>query len=379
MPEDLSRLIKKIRKEIPGVRISSIAEVDAPFDLRLPTGIMSLDMRLGGGFPAGSLHQIFGPEGVGKDYLTNLMIAEQQRIHGDAANILWLSFGYKPDKSFWKLCGVREDVGNLLIEDITEKGMNTPAETLLSTMLEFLKSNKFQLIVINELGSGETRANVKKTLGEDAKVATWATLLSEFFKKYYTVMRTPTEDGSPNKTCVMAINPVRANMDMNSAKYNPFTQPNGNALKHAKAVDLHLKVGKGIKKGGKKVGKNINWLISKGKHGISEGAKGSYGFIFGSGVDFVADLVMTAKAAGSIVVSGPVYRILDSSENIKGGLDAVIEIVRADEDLQRRIREDTLAKHKMGVAIDLAPPDDEEEDDVPEATVAEGTEEPTEA
>jgi RecA/RadA recombinase len=345
MADDLSGLIKSIQKDLGGAAtIRSLSEVDAPYHQRLSTGIMSLDKALKGGFPAGSMHQLFGPDGAGKDYLSNLVIAENQKKHGDKSNVAWMSFGYRPDIPFMEMAGVDTEMGNLVFVDIgNSDALDNPAEALLSGVIRLIRSNKFQLVIINELGSGETKDNVKKDLHEDAKIATWASLMSSFCQKFYSAMRIPDEEGNANQTCVLMINPVRANIDARSAKYFPYSQGGGFALKHAKAVDLHLKVGGAIRSGTTKIGKEIKWRISKGKHGISEGAEGTYGFIFDQGVDLVADIANVAKAYGVIKSSGPIYYILDYEDKIKGGLAGVIEVLRKSPKLLQEVREAVLA------------------------------------
>lgn len=344
--DDLSKLIKGVQKSLGGAaKISHLAEVDAPFLTRLPTGILSLDLALKGGFPAGSMHQLFGPDGAGKDFLSNLVIAQLQRDYGEKANVAWMSFGYKPDVPFMEMCGIDVDLGNLMFIDIgNEDALDQPAESLLTAMLDLIRSNKFQLMVINELGSGETKDNVKKGLHEDAKIATWASLMSTFCQKFYSAMRTPGEDGEPNKTCVIMINPVRANIDARSAKYFPYSQGGGYALKHAKAVDLHLRAGSTIKTGGEKVGKEIKWKISKGKHGISEGAEGGYTFMFNRGVDLIEDLANTAKSLGVIRSSGPVYYVLDYDDKVKGGISGVVDMLKKSPSLCEEVRQAVLER-----------------------------------
>jgi len=348
--DNLSGLIRGIQKNLGGAaKISNMSEVSAPFLTRLPTGILSLDLALKGGFPAGSMHQLFGPDGAGKDFLSNLIIAQIQKDYGEKANIAWMSFGYKPDIPFMEMCGIDTEVGNLMFIDIgSEEALEQPAESLLTAMLDLIRSNKFQLMVINELGSGETKDNVKKGLHEDAKIATWASLMATFCQKFYSAMRTPDEDNNPNKTCVLMINPVRANIDARSAKYFPYSQGGGYALKHAKAVDLHLRVGSTVKTGGVKVGKEIKWKISKGKHGISEGAEGGYVFMFNQGVDLLQDLVNTAKSLGLIKNSGPVYYVLDHEEKIKGGVNGVIEFLKKFPVICEEVREAVLKEASGG-------------------------------
>ena len=376
MPDDISRLINSISKDLGNAAsIMQISAAPNPYVIRRPLGVMSIDRDLKGGLPGGTMVQIFGPEGAGKDYLSNLAMAENQKKYGDKSNIFWQSFGYKPDLPFMRLCGVQiaktdeelleegvnpeeateaqrgKTVGNILFIDVAKKGMEHPAESLLSVAVELIRSNKFQIGVINELGSGETKDNVKKKLNEEARMATFASLMADFCRKFYSAMRIPGDDGRPNETTVVMINPVRANL--NAFSFDKYTQGSGHALKHAKAIDLHLdKMGfiKESRKGKQvKVGKKIKWRIAKGKHGISEGAEGEYHFYFAGmkdffGIDTLVDLVNVAKAEGVVFNKGRYWYILDYEDKIEGGIDGVVSLVRERPELLEEIRTAVLEK-----------------------------------
>ena len=101
-------------------------------------------------------------------------------------------------------------------------------------------------------------------------------------------------------------------------------------------------MGSTIKSGGVKVGKEIKWKISKGKHGISEGAEGGYTFMFNQGVDLILDLANTAKSLGLIKSSGPVYYVLEYEEKIKGGIGGVVEFLRKSPKVCEEVREAVL-------------------------------------
>jgi RecA/RadA recombinase len=369
IPDDLSGLVASITEDLGGAaRISSITEAPNPYTIRRPTSVLSLDYRMLGGWPAGTICQIFGPDGIGKDYLVNLTFAENQRIHKEKSNIFCMSFGYKPDLPFMRMAGMQlaytddelmdlgldpetvtpeqrgHTTGNVLFIDLEKAAKEKPAEVLMSATLKLIESNRFQIGVINELGSGETKDNVKKTLAEDAKLATFASLMSDFCRKWYTAMRIPGDDGGVNLTTLLMVNPVRANLDTNTSKYRPYVQGSGHALKHAKVIDLHLDHGKFIYQSRVKVGKQVKWKIGKGKHGISEGAEGLYDFYYETGVDLVTETANAAKAVGTIKRRGPYYYILDSEESIKGGIAAVITMLREDRKLYDKVVEATVKK-----------------------------------
>jgi recombination protein RecA len=384
-PDDLSGLIASVQESLGGAaKIQHLHDVRTPYGIRRPTGVADLDMALKGGFPAGTMNQVFGPDGAGKDLITNHIIAENQRVHGEKANAFWMSFGYKPDLPFMRMAGCQiavtddelraagidpalatpeqrgRDVGNLLFVDLGNiAAMENPAEVLLTAVIKLVRSNRFQIGFVNELGSGETKDSVVKGLADDAKVATWAGLVTTFIQKFYTAMRMPGDD--MNETTIFMMLPVRANMDSFTSKYVKHSQPSGYALKHAKAVDLHVKSGQVFRdKAGHILRKDINWKIAKGKLGISEGDEGVYQFVPGEGIDLLGGMINTAKAFGIIHRHGAYYQVLDYEDKIKGGIEGVTELLRANAQLAQEVREAVHKQMSMGVVAD--PSDLEDED-----------------
>jgi hypothetical protein len=384
-PDDLSNLIASVQADLGGAaKIQHLHDVRTPYGIRRPTGVADLDLALKGGFPAGTLNQVFGPDGSGKDLITNHIIAENQVVHGVKSNAFWMSFGYKPDLPFMRMAGCRiamsdeelrtagidpalatpeqrgADMGNILFVDLGNiEAMENPAETLLTAVIKLVRSNRFQVGFINELGSGETKHAVVKGMEEDAKVASWANLVTTFIQKFYTAMRMPGDD--MNETTLFMMLPVRANMDSFTSKFVKFSQPSGYALKHAKAIDLHVKSGQVFRNtSGHILRKDINWKISKGKLGISEGAEGTYQFVMGEGIDLLGGMVNTAKAFGIIHRHGAFYQILDYEDKIKGGLAGVLELLRKNPELAREVKAEVHEQMRQGVVAD---PEDLEDDD----------------
>lgn len=418
MPEDLSELYSRIEEGLGGaVRIRPMDEVRTPYHVRRPFGAMDLDIALAGGLPCGTVCQVFGPDGTGKNLLANMLIAETQAELGDHANIFYVTFGYKPDRDFMRKCGVKlrmtddelqqrgidpgtvsdadrgESVGNVVFIDIRPMATTAdvdapvagakkltkeqkaalkaakrskddvdaaatakekPAELLLMSVVELIASGRFHVGIIDEMASGETRDDIKKQLGEDARVATWASLMAQFSKKVYTALRQNDTNGNPNSTCLLVLQPVRANLDSYTSKFSPWVIPSGTAIKHIKAVDIHLKPGAPLLSGAArlKVGKLIQWKLAKGKHGLSEGAEGELTFRFfrngpggttTGGIDRFLALVNAAKAYGTVKRRGPNYFILDYEDAISGGIDGVADVLRDNSEITRELRAATLA------------------------------------
>ena len=372
MAKDLTALIKSITKDLgASVVISQMSEVETPYHMRVPFGIMDLDAAMCGGWPRGTVNQLFGPDGTGKNLLVNHNMAQVQHIFGDDSNILYMTFGYRPDVDFMRKCGVKirktraeleaigvdpskatveqlgEQIGNVYFLDISsnDEANEHPAESLFTAAVRLIESGEFQLVVIDEMASGETKDDVVKGLHENVRMATWASLVTNFVKKVYTALRHKDVDDKPNGTCIVVLQPVRANTDAYSSKFNPWVIPSGHALKHAKAIDVHLSPAGYEVKGSdrEKIGKKIKWKISKGKFGLSEGAEGEFTFLFydaagNGGIDLVRILANTAKAYECITRRGANHYILDYDESVSGGFEGVIEYMKKHPEVAEEVR-----------------------------------------
>ena len=77
----------------------------------IPTGCLSLDAALGvGGFPRGRVVEIYGPEAGGKTTMALHVIAEAQKLGGQAA---FIDAEHALDPGYARKLGV--DVDNLLV------------------------------------------------------------------------------------------------------------------------------------------------------------------------------------------------------------------------------------------------------------------------
>ncbi len=367
----LNTLIATLQEKYKGtIKYYTPDELVAAFHVRRPTGVLSLDVALNGGLPGGCLVQVHGKDGVGKDALINYVMAENQAIYGEESAIFWASFGYPADLPFMRMCGMSvhysdqelklmglnpatataeergPQTGTLLFPmlDYSQAALEAPAENIMDAIIDLVSSGLFQIGIINEIGSGETKDNVHKKLTEDPRIAAWARLMSAFCSRFYTVIKTPLSNGEPNLTTVIVVNPVRANMDTYSAKFNPFVQTSGNALAHAKVIDIHLKPLKKIREKDEEIGKEVGWRIDKGKHGVAEGDSGIYNWIKMQGIDLVLDMCTVAKEVDVMQSRGAYYSIDGIEGNNKGGFDGFVSRVREDEKLRQHVRERVMAK-----------------------------------
>lgn len=307
---------------------------------RLPTGLLSLDVELGGGFPAGGVSQIVGPKNSGKSYLAWQVIRQQQFYKGDDLMVLLAMTEMRADRTQAKRAGVAislgdEDIAELesarveqglpkftkeeLVELRREVGTihevhGDSAEKLFDVVLRAVKDNAYHIIIIDSFGSIMSAAeNEVKSLDEKTFGGASAPI-SQFLKHLTSLLTMDDGTGMARDVCILGINQVR------DAIGNPnldYKSPGGRALEHAKFVDLLVTSGRqvgieeqlytpdGTKKRWTQTGKEVSWKIEKGKAGIHEGARGSYIFDFRTAAgDFYMDTLVAGVRHDIIIQNG---------------------------------------------------------------------------
>lgn len=330
--------------------VNFASDVVSPFMLRRPSGIMSLDLATKGGFPAGGLMEIAGPSGVGKNALCLQTIAECQRIYGDDACIGWCPTELPFDKPFAHMMGVAVPMSDIEIAfeeqarvelnlpsltkiDIEERKRAVGSFTIVDTgstakrldaVAEMVRSNLFQIIVIDSLAAILTGKRDDTPLDEYAQQSSEAFLLTEWLKKLlgaYDPM-----GGVPKWTTLIATNQARAKRNTKSPFDRAWQIGGAWAVKHGKLGSIVLVGGEQIqgsieakddpedvtpKKRKVTLGKKVKWEIAKGKAGFHEGPRGIVEYHFDSGFQVEKDLIDTAIDQQVIVKLKPsIYGVI---------------------------------------------------------------------
>ena len=176
----------------------------------LPSGALSLDIALGGGYPKGRIIEIYGPESSGKTTLSLHAIAEIQKQGGTAA---FIDAEHALDPAYAKKLGV--DVENLLVSqpDNGEQALEI-TETL-------VRSNAVDLIVVDSVAALVPQAEIDGDMG-DSHMGLQARLMSQALRKLTGII-------NKSKATVIFINQIR--MKIGVMFGNPETTTGGNALK----------------------------------------------------------------------------------------------------------------------------------------------------
>lgn len=210
----------------------------------IPSGALSLDLALGGGYPKGRIIEIFGPESSGKTTLTLHAIAEIQKQGGTAA---FIDAEHALDPQYAKKLGV--DTENLFVSqpDNGEQALEI-CETL-------VRSNAVDVVVVDSVAALVPQAEIEGDMG-DSHMGLQARLMSQALRKLTGII-------NKSKCTVIFINQIR--MKIGVMFGNPETTTGGNALKFYASVRVDIRRIGQIKDGENIIGNRTKVKIVKNK------------------------------------------------------------------------------------------------------------------
>ncbi len=267
----------------------------------IPTGSIAFDLSLGiGGFPRGRVVEVFGPEATGKTTLALHVIAEAQKLGGQAA---FIDAEHALDPVYAASVGV--DVDDLLISqpDFGEQALEI-AEML-------VRSNAVDVIVVDSVAALVPKAELEGEMG-DAHMGLQARLMSQALRKLTAIV-------SRSKTCFIFVNQIREKIGFFLG--SPETTTGGRALKFYSSLRIDIRRLATIKEGDKVIGNRVKVKIVKNKM-APPFRLSQFDIIYGEGISKEGDLVDTGQEAGIIEKTGTWYsykgeRLGQGRENVK--------------------------------------------------------------
>ena len=304
----------------------------------LPSGCLSLDIALGGGYPKGRIIEIYGPESSGKTTLTLHAIAEIQKQGGTAALI---DAEHALDPAYAKKLGV--DTENLLVAqpDNGEQALEI-TETL-------VRSNAVDLIVVDSVAALVPQAEIDGDMG-DAHMGLQARLMSQALRKLTGII-------NKSKATVIFINQIR--MKIGVMFGNPETTTGGNALKFYASVRADIRRTAQIKNGDDVIGNRTKVKIVKNKI-AAPFRVAEFDIMYNEGISKTGDILDLAVEHEILGKSGAFYKYND--QNIGQGRENAKRYLLENPDIMAEIDAKVRAKIRGEEFIEETPSEEKTEE-----------------
>ena len=318
--EALKLAIAQITKQFGDGSIMKLGENHNVNIELIPSGSLSLDLALGGGYPKGRIIEIYGPESSGKTTLALHAIAEVQKTGGQAA---FIDAEHALDPSYAEKIGVQID--NLLISqpDNGEQALEI-CETL-------VRSNAVDLIVVDSVAALTPKAEIDGDMG-DAQMGLQARLMSQAMRKLTAII-------SKSKATVIFINQIR--MKLGVMFGNPETTTGGNALKFYASVRVDIRRIGQIKNGEDIIGNRTKIKVVKNKI-AAPFRTAEFDIMYNEGISKVGDVLDLAVQYGVLDKAGAFLKY--NGETIGQGREAVKRVFKENPELFTEIEEKVRTK-----------------------------------
>ena len=310
----------------------------------IPTGALSLDIALGiGGVPRGRIVEVFGPESSGKTTVALHMIAEAQKMGGEAA---FIDAEHALDPVYAKKLGV--DIENLIVSqpDTGEQALEI-AEAL-------IRSGAIDILVLDSVAALVPKAEIDGDMG-DSHVGLQARLMSQALRKLTGVL-------NKSNTVAIFINQLREKVGIMFG--NPEVTPGGRALKFYSSVRLDVRKTETLKSNSEVIGNHVKVKVVKNKV-APPFREAEFDIMYGEGIskegnilDIGVNLNIVEKAGAWFSYNGT--RIGQGRENVKQYLKDNPEIR---DEIEKKIRAKYSEAFDMSLNDELEKVADDEDDE----------------
>ncbi|MBR5271168.1 MAG: recombinase RecA [Clostridia bacterium] len=316
----LEAVFNVIEKEYGAGSIMKLGDTHVSSVDSIPTGSLTLDMALGvGGMPRGRIIEIYGPESSGKTTVALHVVAEAQKMGGEAA---FIDAEHALDPVYAQKLGV--DIDNLIVAqpDTGEQALDI-AEAL-------VRSGALDVIVVDSVAALVPKAEIEGEMG-DAHVGLLARLMSQALRKLTAIV-------AKSGAVVIFINQLREKVGVMYG--NPETTPGGRALKFFSSVRLDVRRLEVIKNGTEIIGNKTRVKVVKNK--VAPPFKeAEFDIMYGEGISKTGNILDMAVELGFIKKSGAWFSY--EGEKIGQGRDNVRKYMQDNpefcDNIERQVRE----------------------------------------
>lgn len=333
--------LSQIEKQFGKGSVMKLGEYQAMNVEAIPTGALGLDIALGiGGVPRGRMIEIFGPESSGKTTLALHIIAEAQKMNGEAA---FIDAEHALDPVYAKHLGV--DIDNLIVSQ------PDTGEQALEITESLVRSGALDVIVVDSVAALVPKAEIDGDMG-DSHMGLQARLMSQALRKLAGAI-------NKSKTVIIFINQLREKIGVMFG--NPETTTGGRALKFYASVRLDIRKIENIKQDGEIVGNRARVKVVKNKV-APPFREAEFDIVYGKGISKEGNILDMAVNLDIIEKSGSWFsyngeKIGQGRENVKQYLHNNPEVM---EEVEKKVREN------FEEAFEKSLGDNEEDEDTEE-------------
>ena len=334
--------MSQIEKQFGKGSVMKLGEFKAMEIEAIPTGALSLDIALGiGGVPRGRIIEVFGPESSGKTTLALHIVAEAQKMGGEAA---FIDAEHALDPVYAKKLGV--DIDNLIVSQ------PDTGEQALEITESLVRSGALDVIVVDSVAALVPKAEIDGDMG-DSHMGLQARLMSQALRKLAGAI-------NKSKTVLIFINQLREKIGIMFG--NPETTTGGRALKFYASVRMDIRKIENIKQDGEVKGNRVRVKVIKNKV-APPFREAEFDIVYGQGIskegnilDMAVNLDIVEKAGSWFNYNGE--RIGQGRENVKRYLHENPEML---EDIEEKVRENFAKAFEQSLGEEL--PSKEDNDD----------------
>ena len=301
----------------------------------IPTGSMGLDFALGvGGLPRGRIVEIYGPESSGKTTLALHIVAEAQKLGGEAA---FIDAEHALDPEYARALGVNIDELFVSQPDCGEQALEI-CDTL-------VRSGGMDVVIVDSVAALVPQVEIDGEMGE-ATVGLLARLMSQAMRKLAGAI-------SKTNTLVVFLNQLR---DQIGAYKAGETTTGGRALKFYSSVRLEVRRVDSIEENKVRLGNIVRVRTVKNK--VAPPFRTVlFSILFGKGIDRSSEVLSMAEELRIFTRSGSWYYMGDT--RIGQGRDSVRKYLADHPGVARQV-EDQLKAHS-GQLVRVSGGDDDDQ------------------
>ena len=287
-------------------------------------------------YHAGRIIEIYGPESSGKTTLTLHIVAEVQKMGGEAA---FIDAEHALDPIYAKKLGV--DIERLIVSQ-PDNG-----EEALEITEKLIRSSAVDLVVVDSVAALVPKAEIEGNMG-DSHMALQARLMSQALRKIA---------GQMNKTntTVIFINQIREKVGVLYG--SPEVTPGGRALKFYSSVRIDIRKADKILESGVMVGNKTKVKIVKNKV-AAPFKEVMLTMRYGKGLDTEGDIINLAIDFGVVEKAGSWFSY--NGERIGQGRDKVREYMESNPDKKEEIEEKVKQMARENTSYGMMEDDDDD-------------------